>query len=86
MIDKDIIKERIRFCVQKNSGGMKFTELVVDVYSASRDMFDDVPSMEIAVLIENIIREMSPEIEVLEYQWRMTDNEGRLKMFVYTPS
>ncbi|KKK71657.1 hypothetical protein LCGC14_2911720 [marine sediment metagenome] len=70
------IQETIRMIVAENSGGIKFTNLVSQV------VYKDIGIDPVEIL--SAIKSM-PDLEVLEYSWKMTKGHYREKIFVYTP-
>ncbi len=69
--------EIIKRIVNENSGGMKFTELLVDLAVDQIKMKIDPD------VIEQAIRDC-PDLDILDYSWDMGEVK-RAKMFVYTP-
>jgi hypothetical protein len=77
MDKKDRIKDGVRRILDEHSGGIKFTELIVEIASCR---YLDISEMD-ADEIEKVIREME-DVKVLDYVWK---SMNRAKMFVYTP-
>ena len=75
MYKKNKVENAIRNIVNEHSGGVKFTELIVEIVSKK---YLDIKNPD---EIEKVIREME-DVKILDYTWKSMD---RAKMFVYTP-
>jgi len=75
MYKKNKVENAIRNIVNEHSGGVKFTELIVEIVSKK---YLDIKNPD---EIEKVIREME-DVKILDYTWKSID---RAKMFVYTP-
>jgi hypothetical protein len=81
------LKEAILKRVNENSGGIKFTALVVDlvVLNTEERIRPELPmSPEFTRVVEQACKDM-PEIEMLDYGMALGDGMQRVKTFVYTP-
>ena len=73
----DRIKDAVRRILDEHFGGIKFTELIVDLITYRHLEPNEVDPDE----IEKVIREMK-DVAVLDYVWK---SMNRAKMLVYTP-
>ena len=71
------IEDAVKEVVNSMSGGVKFTELGVEVISRGLLDKSEVDCDE----FEKVIREMK-DVKVLDYTWKEIN---RSKMFIYTP-
>lgn len=84
--DKYRLQTMIKKILHAHSGGMKITELVVDLVSAIKEVSDSIETKNLAQELDILLAEM-PGIGILEYRWDMSgDGSGpfRGKSFVYT--
>lgn len=78
MDKKNRIKDGVRRILDEHSGGIKFTELIVDLITYRHLESNEVDPDE----IEEVIRWGMEDVNILDYVWK---SMNRAKMFVYTP-
>jgi len=78
MTEKEYQVEVARI-IDNHSGGMKFTELIVELSMSKGKYFTPDPDK-----VEAAIR-ADHELDILEYEMRLSETAGRLKMFVHRP-
>ena len=76
------IQETIRMIVAENSGGIKFTKLVMMVVCEHLELTEQTENPD--GILTTIINTM-PDLKVLKYGWKMAEGHYREKIFVYTP-
>lgn len=83
------LKEAIIKCVDNNSGGIKFIDLILELLQMTyRQEIENRETSQGLVQVENlgetIIRIINeePSLRILEYSWK---KENKAKLFVYTP-